>query len=100
MKILWCWRCQAEIPMLNDDEFRQVMTLRGTGRGDLWGREFGPVLQEYERITGVRAANIGAFYHHVESLYGPPCQTCGKPLRTPRARFCGACGASVRANER
>jgi hypothetical protein len=75
MKILWCWRCKTEVPMLDDDEFRRVMSLRGTGDGDLWERQFGPVLREYERITGVKETNINALYHHVESLYGPPCQT-------------------------
>lgn len=24
MKRLWCWRCQAEMPMLDEDEFAQV----------------------------------------------------------------------------
>jgi len=57
--------------MLDDDEFRQAMTLRGTGTGDMWEREFGPVLREYERITGYHETNINAFYHHVTSLYGP-----------------------------
>src|SRR5664279_3838595 len=30
MKMLWCWRCKTEMPMLDDDEFRQVMSLLPT----------------------------------------------------------------------
>ena len=91
MKLLWCWRCKFEVPMLDEGEFQRALALRGTGRGDLWERQFGPVLQEYERLTGFHETNIDALYHHVLSLYGPPCTFCGKPLRTPKARLCGAC---------
>ena len=27
MKMLWCWRCKTEMPMLDDDEVGQVMSL-------------------------------------------------------------------------
>ncbi|HEX8430379.1 MAG TPA: hypothetical protein VF625_03795 [Longimicrobium sp.] len=46
----------------------------------------------YEMFTGVRETNVNAIPHHVASLYGPPCPACGKPLRTPKARLCAACG--------
>lgn len=92
MKRLWCWRCKLEVPMLEDDEFKRALSRKGSGSGKLREREFGPVLAEYERITGFHETNINAFYHHVASLYGPPCRACGKPLRTPRAKFCAACG--------
>jgi hypothetical protein len=91
MKLLWCWRCKSEVPMLKDDEFRLALSLKGTGTGSLREREFGPVLAEYERITGFHETNINAFYHHLTSLYGPECKACGKPLRTPKARLCAAC---------
>lgn len=78
--------------MLDDDEFKRALSLKGTGTGDLWQRQFGPVLEEYQQITGFHETNINAFYHHVASYYGPPCGTCGKPLRTPKARLCVACG--------
>src|ERR1700730_3805530 len=95
MKTLWCWRCKMDVPMLDDDEFKRVLSFKGTGAGDLWEREFGPVLQEYERITGFNETNINAFYHHVISLYGPPCSNCGKTLRSPRAKLCGTCMTPV-----
>jgi len=82
--------------MLEDDEFERVTSLRGTGTGpDIRAREFGPVLDEYERITGVRETNPNAIYHHRLSQYGPPCQYCGKPLRTQYAKLCGFCMTQV-----
>ena len=42
MKMLWCWRCKVDVPMLDDEEFRRVMSLRGTGTfGGIRERQFG-----------------------------------------------------------
>jgi hypothetical protein len=45
-------------------------------------------------MTGLRETNINAIWHHRIAEYGPPCGACGKPLRTPKARLCAACGAT------
>ena len=52
-------------------------------------------LKRYFEITGFRETNVNALWHHRLALFGPPCSVCGKPLRTPRAKICAACGASV-----
>jgi hypothetical protein len=78
--------------MLDDEEFRRVSARFNTG-GKENPREqmFGPALDEYELITGIRETNPNALYHHVLSMYGPPCEHCGRPLRTPQAKLCGSC---------
>jgi hypothetical protein len=84
VKLLWCWRCKAEVPMLDDTEFKQAVSLRGTGiEGDLRERQFGPVLREYERITGFRETNPNAIYHHQLSLYGPRARIAGDRFGHP-----------------
>lgn len=50
------------------------------------------LLAGYALFTGVRETNPNAVWHHIIKLYGPPCPHCGKPLRTPVARWCPACG--------
>ena len=86
--MLWCWRCKAEMPMLEEHEFRQVVSKGKPGALPL---DFTSMLDEYERVTGYRETNPNAIYHHRLSIYGPPCVNCGKPLRTPQAKLCGAC---------
>jgi hypothetical protein len=44
-------------------------------------------LREYERITGFHETNPNVLWDHVLSRWGPPCEKCGKPLRTPRAKL-------------
>jgi hypothetical protein len=57
-------------------------------------RAHGPtVLQRYFELTGLRETNINAIWHHRASAFGPPCHSCGKPFRTPKARFCAECPA-------
>ena len=53
---------------------------------------FRPVREAYERMTGMFEPNHLAILHHRISIYGEACENCSKPLRTPRASFCAACG--------
>ena len=52
---------------------------------------FRPVLTKFKDLTGMDEPNHNAIMHHRLSLYGPPCKRCGKPLRRPQAKLCGAC---------
>jgi len=79
--------------MLDDEEFKRVSSFRKTGSwNDHRESMFGPVLGEYERITGFRETNPNAIYDHVLSMYGPPCAKCGKPLRTESKDMWGMYG--------
>jgi DNA-directed RNA polymerase subunit RPC12/RpoP len=99
-----------EIPMLDEDEFAVVAKLYSEafscskefrlkhnlplGKCPIDLR-FRPMRDAYERMTGFVETNQKAILHHRISLYGEACENCGKPLRTPRASFCAACGKTV-----
>ena len=106
MQQLWCWRCQCVVPMLDEDEFASVAdvyndAMKGTKEfRERWGvslenasieERFKPVRTLYERLTGMKDCHENAIMHHRVSLYGPPCEHCNKPLRTPNAKLCGNC---------
>lgn len=113
MRLLWCWRCRMELPMLDETEWEEVSQIHRESLGrvkayrraegvalgdipdDVRAHIFAPLLDAFERLTGYRETNPSAIWHHRLSLYGPPCSECGKPLRTPRAKLCAACGAAV-----
>ena len=105
---LYCWRCGMVVPMLDDDEWAQLapllkvailefteehrrtgVSLREAQTTGVLGRR---ALALYRDLTGFEETNLNALWHHQISLYGPPCTHCGKPLRTPRAKLCAACG--------
>ena len=106
MQWLWCWRCKSEMPMLDEQEFAEVIALFEPGARSVKkyrletgapfqsvppAKHFEAMLTGYEAITGFKETNPNAVWHHRLSLYGPPCKKCGKPLRTPKARLCGSC---------
>jgi hypothetical protein len=106
-KMLYCWRCRTDIPMLEEHEWEQVLPALYGGieqvrrfRRQIHGTSFSEVkeiygkaaLEKYFKITGFLETNINALWHHRLSLFGPPCHACGKPLRTPRAKLCVECG--------
>jgi hypothetical protein len=53
------------------------------------------VLAKHLELTGVHATSGDALWHHRLDDYGAPCKSCGRLLRTKRARVCAECGASV-----
>jgi hypothetical protein len=113
-----------DIPMLEPDEVDRVFAEQKKGMATLdpesfgqiheefagdpdglqrrleFEREYGGMLREYKRITGFPETNPMALYHHQVAMYGPPCDYCGKPLRTPDAKLCGACMMPISAAPR
>jgi hypothetical protein len=105
---LYCWRCNTTIPMLTEDEWQQMEPVlshairevqdyrnaHGVSLGEAMNQGYGQAaLRLYLELTGYQETNPDAIWHHRVSMYGPACQACGKPLRTPEASFCAACGA-------
>lgn len=82
--------------MLDEQEYRIAYELYGKGMKD-WKtssrfERFKELLDYYYVVTGERETEPNAIMHHRIAQYGPPCEQCGKPYRTPRATFCAACG--------
>jgi hypothetical protein len=87
------------MPMLDEDEYRTLQSAKDDTSIPLRERLRASVLTKYEELTGYRETNPNAVWHHRLSLYGAPCKNCNKPLRSPRAKLCGACMYPVDANE-
>jgi hypothetical protein len=110
-KTLYCWRCKMEIPMLDDGEWervgavftnsvqaiKQYREIHNVPLQQAKTEMFWEALYLYREITDFPETNPNALWHHRISLYGPPCQSCGKVLRTPVAKRCVECGA-IRSN--
>jgi hypothetical protein len=105
-KPLYCWRCKTTLPMLDEQEWSQFAGPLGNIIGvikkvrleqgislTLHVAEL-EALSRYREITGFIETNVNALWHHRLSLFGPPCSSCGKPLRTPQAKHCAECGAA------
>jgi hypothetical protein len=104
----YCWRCGVVVPMLDEHEWERVEPLlanaieqiksyreiHGCSLSDARAKGYGQeALQMYEAITGFHEKNPDVLWHHRLAIFGPPCAACGKPLRTPIAKFCAECGA-------
>ena len=73
-------------------QIKAYRELHGCSLAEATSKGFGrAALDAYENLTGFKETNANALFHHRLSLYGPPCHSCGKPLRTPQARCCAAC---------
>ena len=107
MRALYCWRCRCEMPMLDETEYalfinevflkpsRLDMDKSPAESLRIWEEARRRALDLYFRLTGLQETNVWAIYHHRLSIYGPPCNWCGKPLRTPKAKICAACWTPI-----
>ena len=78
--------------MLDDAEFIKAKELYSSGFKSAKPDRFKPLLDYYNDLTGFGEIEHYAIMHHQISQYGLPCESCGKPYRTPQAAFCAACG--------
>jgi hypothetical protein len=107
MENKYCWRCKIEVPFLDEEEYLQAWEVYGECMNRIKsfrkennaeinktpiGNFFEPVRTTYEKITGYKNMHHNAVMHHRLSLLGPDCPSCGKPLRTSKAKLCPECG--------
>jgi len=104
---LYCWRCDMVLPMLDEEEWARMAPLLYGAIENIqrYRQQHGVTLslvpiplmywaasEMYASLCGEAPVDPEALWHHRLSDYGPPCTHCGKPLRTPRAKLCAACG--------
>lgn len=97
MQLKYCWRRQKEVSVFDKEEastlvklFRQGMNNREKGLKGT-NERFSALRTYYKTLTGVELETPNAIWSHM-MRYGPDCPRCEKPLRTPKARYCAACG--------
>ena len=107
MRVLYCWRCGTDAPMIDEREFEawhsvferclfsakshrnaQGATLPESGIDSF----FAEARAFYSETSGAPETHQNEIWHHRLSMFGPPCTGCGKPLRTPQAKLCAECG--------
>ena len=106
MKWYFCWRCQCDVPMLEEKEWAEMAPLltNPIQRIKAYREKHGcdlkvaqqhalkPASEKYLELTGFKESNVNAIYHHRLSAYGPECSNCGHLFRTVKAKFCANCG--------
>lgn len=95
MRIRYCWRCKMDVLMLEGEESKIASQLYAEGLKILEKdrrKRFKKLLDYYNDLTGFGETEPNAIVHHFADMYGPDCESCGKPYRTSQASFCAACG--------
>ena len=108
----YCWRCEMEIPMLEDHEWREIAPLLENPVAKIKNyikkhdvdlktaqiEALKPAEEKYFELTGFKENNHLALWHHRLSDYGPECKKCGHLFRTSKASFCANCGQTESEN--
>ena len=87
------------VPMLDEEEFKKAKELYSLGFKNVKSGRFKPLLDYYNDLTSFGETEPNAIMHQQIAQYGPVCENCGKPYRTPLASFCAACGNKRILNE-
>jgi hypothetical protein len=107
MNEIYCWKCKAFVPMLDDTEFQEFerVYIACVEAVKLYRKKHGasleecpmndlykPAIKKYEELTGYRGSDPHHLLKHRVAEYGSPCGSCGKHLRSPQAEKCFECG--------
>lgn len=106
MEIHYCWRCETEVPFLDELEWSEIDPLiskqaelikqyrheNNCNIATAVQNALKPATQKYFQLTGFNETNYEAILHHRLSIYGKPCSGCGHLLRTKTAKHCANCG--------
>ena len=107
MQIRYCWRCRADVPMMDEVEFSAWSLVyesclssaksdrREADRDFLPARNaahFAEARRYYSQATGAPETDADEIRRHRLQSLGPQCPHCGKPKRTSRASICAECG--------
>ena len=102
----WSHKLGLTVTLLTDDEHTRLWKLvrrahvrrnrRLTVR-HLAGRFWLTMAHRYYRRIGgtISIDPHPSYYWTRASLYGRPCEACGRPYRTPQASYCAECGHEV-----
>jgi hypothetical protein len=106
MKKLFSWHEQKEVIMLEENEWKlldptpyksyeeiknyRLKTGCSLSEAKLQCETF--IQKKYLELTGEKVENFEIIYKRRLSDYGPICESCGKPYRTPKASLCAECG--------
>lgn len=112
MKQYYCWRCECEMPFLEEDEWKQLPTTHETmeeiiryrleQKCDLvTARQFAEThqMKVFEELTGMSWVHFDIISHHRLADWGPECVHCGQLLRSQYAPTCTECGGKVPGRE-
>ena len=107
----YCWRCRMNHHFFDEDEWAEISPLLAPGRraliaycndkkvsmdrAELENINKLPIFLKYKELTGAENSCINSIWHHRRSDFGAPCPSCGKLLRTPRAKLCAECGCQI-----
>jgi len=88
-----------EIAPLFDLDIQDTKRMRGEGLSDdeIQKTLKSRACEKTEALTGFRETNVFTLWHHQRSFYGPDCPKCGRPYRSPTARYCAECGHGQKA---
>ena len=113
MQRYYCWKCDREMPFLDEQEWQQIEPLIPLAKQELinyrknnhcdlkTAREncHPQVTQVFEVITGLSGIHFDIIKHHRLSEWGEECPKCKHLLRTSKASFCANCGWKTKHRE-
>ncbi len=100
MEIHYCWRCQKDMPFLDDSEYESLKphlrlpVMIDSRYCHLDPKDIIPnyAKKKFTEMTGFDIESWEVIFHHKRSDWGEPCRHCDHLLRSPRATYCANCG--------